>query len=45
MKRSKKNIKKEISKKEIEEDIRVVCSYLEFYDKNGYFPFEKKKKK
>jgi hypothetical protein len=33
-------MEKEISKKEIEHDVKEVCYYLEFYDNNGHFPFE-----
>jgi hypothetical protein len=33
-------MEKEISRKEIEEDVKAVCYYLEFYDNNGKFPFE-----
>ena len=35
-------MQKEISKKEVEEDVKAVTSNLEFYDKHGYFPFDKK---
>jgi len=36
-------MEKEISRKEIERSTKLVVSYLEFYGKNGYFPFERKK--
>ncbi len=29
--------------KNLEKQINKMCSYLEFYDKNGFFPFEKEK--
>ena len=31
------------NKKQIKESIRKMQYYLEFYDNNGFFPFEKKR--
>ncbi|MBI2043441.1 hypothetical protein HYT25_03565 [Candidatus Pacearchaeota archaeon] len=32
-----------VQNKELENKIKRMCYYLEFYDKYGFFPFEKKR--